>query len=345
MTDKIKCVKSPEYSYIFRPRDGFFMRWGKTPKDDPDFSPIGPEIADIEISTVCDRQCSFCYKSNGPVGRNMSFETFKHIFHLLPKNLTQIAFGIGSLDGNPELYDILGYCRTNDYNQVVPNITINGQGLTDYHAGRLAEICGAVAVSRYNSDTCYDAVQKLSEAGVGQVNIHQLLCENTYSSCLRLLEDYKSDSRLNEHLRAMVFLLMKPKGERNWYRQLKDFDAYRTLVNKALEEGIPIGFDSCSAPTFLQAVKGHENEEMYNMVCEPCESDCFSSYINVDARYFHCSFTEGEDGWEGINLLEVKDFMKEVWNHPEVLKFRGKLMVNQERDGCRSCPIFDLSMG
>ena len=93
-----------------------------------------------------------CYKSNTSQGKNMSLETFKKIFHKIPLNLTQIAFGIGDIDANPDLWKIMEYCRNNNYNQVVPNITINGKRLTDEHIGMLAELCGAVAVSRYNPD-------------------------------------------------------------------------------------------------------------------------------------------------------------------------------------------------
>lgn len=93
----VKVLKSPEYNYAFCLGTGKLMRWGKTNDDDPEFCKYGPEIADIEVSTICHRNCNFCYKSNSSVGKNMSFETFKHIFDMMPQTLTQIAFGIGSL--------------------------------------------------------------------------------------------------------------------------------------------------------------------------------------------------------------------------------------------------------
>ena len=58
----------------------------------------------------------------------------------------QIAFGIGSIDANPDMFPIFDYCRANG---VVPNVTINGYNLTDEIATRLANTCGAVAVSFY----------------------------------------------------------------------------------------------------------------------------------------------------------------------------------------------------
>ena len=35
------------------------------------------EILDIEISTICNKRCSFCYKSNTDKGENMTLDTYK----------------------------------------------------------------------------------------------------------------------------------------------------------------------------------------------------------------------------------------------------------------------------
>lgn len=339
----IKKVRSENYNYNFNNETGFFVRWGKTLDDDPEFSPFGPEILDMEISTICDGGCSFCYKSNTEVGKNMTFETFKKVLHKMPTNLTQIAFGIGSIDGNPDLWKIMEYCRSNEYNQVVPNITINGKKLTDEYTDNLARLCGAVAVSRYNPDTCYNAVKKLSDRGLKQVNIHQLLCKETLQSCYQVIDDYQNDPRL-KNLNAIVFLLMKPKGKRNKFHQLTSKEEYKKLIDYAFEHNAPIGFDSCSAPSFLQCVQDRPDFEKLQMLAEPCESDCFSAYINVDAKFFHCSFTEGEDSWKGIDVLNCDDFIRDVWNSSEACRFRQKLMDSTKRDGCRSCPIFNLNM-
>jgi hypothetical protein len=78
---------------------------------------------------------------------------------------------------------------------------------------------------------------------------------------------------------------------------------------------------------------------------ESCESGCFSYYLNVDGVGFPCSFCEGEvrDNLDlrGVNLLEIKDFNKEVWNNENIVKFRNQL-INNKTDGCRICPVFKL---
>lgn len=200
----MKAYKSTNYNYIFNPSNGFFMRWGKTFEEDPQSAPA-PEILDIEISTICHKACSHCYKSNTSNGENMSLETFKILFSKLPTTLTQIAFGIGDLNGNPDMIKIFKYCREN---KVIPNVTINGEDLTDKKAECLSQLCGAVAVSIYDYDICYDAVKKLTDRGMKQVNIHCLTSLETFDRCMRVLKDSKTDDRLKK-LNAIVFLRYK----------------------------------------------------------------------------------------------------------------------------------------
>ena len=59
--DGCKELYSKDYNYVFRRSDGHFWRWGETEFDDPQFSPYGPEILDLEISTgKCSGKCKFC---------------------------------------------------------------------------------------------------------------------------------------------------------------------------------------------------------------------------------------------------------------------------------------------
>jgi hypothetical protein len=84
-SDTLKILRSDIVNYDFNKKTGFMATWGKTLEENPDFSPVGPFIADIEISTICHgiqgKPCKFCYKSNTGVGENMSLETFKKVFH------------------------------------------------------------------------------------------------------------------------------------------------------------------------------------------------------------------------------------------------------------------------
>ena len=79
----IKKFRSENFNYNFVIDNGYSETWGNTVKDNPQYSPFGPQIADIEITTTCNgingKLCNYCYKSNTSNGKNMSLETFKQV--------------------------------------------------------------------------------------------------------------------------------------------------------------------------------------------------------------------------------------------------------------------------
>lgn len=325
----LKTFDSPGYRFVFNKDTGEFARWGARKQDNPQFSPFGPEIADIEISTICSQGCKWCYKSNTATGKNMSLETFKRVFEVLPKEtLTQIAFGIGDVDANPDVFPIFRYARDNG---VIPNVTINGYRLTSQIICDLIDVCGAVAVSNYNPEVCYSAVALLTSYGLKQVNIHQLLSAETYDQCENTLIDYLIDQRLAK-LNAIVFLSLKQKGRgRNLHSATKL--QLKFLSAMALEKNIPIGFDSCSANTFLDIAKELGRDDLETCV-EPCESSLFSAYIDVDANFLPCSFSSGL--FQPIPVIN-KDFIKDIWNEYSTVRFREKLLSKD-----RNCPFYKV---
>lgn len=336
-TSDYKRCTSPDYNYAFDKRTGFFARWGSTPEHDPQFGP--PEIADIEITTKCNGPggvlCKACYKSNTSTGKNMSLNTFKNVFAVLPNTVTQIAFGADAqATSNPELFDIMQYSRNNG---VIPNITV--ADVTDEIADKLVAVCGAVAVSRYeDKDICYNSVKKLTDRGLTQTNIHMLISEETFGQALQTVWDYKEDSRLSK-LNAIVFLSLKQKGRGTSMTPLEK-DKFEELLRIAFDAKVPIGFDSCTCHKFLDAIKLRPDKKMLEQLSEPCESTCFSAYINVDGDFFPCSFTEGIDkgGWtSGLNVLECNNFMDDIWENEKTNDFRKSLLSRG-----RHCPIFKI---
>jgi MoaA/NifB/PqqE/SkfB family radical SAM enzyme len=341
-----KKVLSSDYKYLFNKRSGFFYRTGKTSskEHEPDFAPF-PEILDIEISTICHQNCKHCYKSNTHLGKNMSFETFKKMFDTFPKELTQVAFGIGDITEwitgglvNPDIFKIMEYCRENS---VIPNITINGYRMIDEYYDKLAEIAGAISVSMYDYDVCCNAVQELIKRKANQVNIHFMLSQETYNIYKDKLFNIKNEKRL-ENLNAIVFLLLKQKGRGTNYHTI-NFEGYKNLVLHFLENKINFGSDSCGAAKLKHILKETQYENQFNEVIESCESSCFSGYINVNGIYFPCSFTEGANKWKtGLNVLESDNFVEQIWNHPKNLEFRNNLLKTKDENGCKNCPIFRI---
>jgi radical SAM protein with 4Fe4S-binding SPASM domain len=71
---------------------------------------------------------------------------------------------------------------------------------------------------------------------------------------------------------------------------------------------------------------------------DPCESTCFSIYIDVDGFVMPCSFSSGMNV-PRIDMNKDDDFLKDVWFNPKMNEWRDSLLKN-----CRSCPLYDLEM-
>ena len=298
-----KCFRSATYNWNFDLGTGYFERWGATENEDPEMSPYGPEIADIELTTICSgvsgKLCSYCYKSNTPNGKNMTLDTLKKVIAQVNWNnqLTQVAFGLGSTaEENPELWDMCEYLHAN---YVVPNGTV--AQVDHATAYKIAKSFGAVAISYHNDfDVLANTVLNLRLAqksaspalNLRQINIHFMIAEETYEDCIRLFEHVKTDPRY-EGLNAIVLLGLKQCGRAKSGFTKLSYKKFKTLVEMAFAANIGLGFDSCSASKFEDVAKqifsGEQLDEVLQMI-EPCESGLFSSFVNVDGRYFHCSF-------------------------------------------------------
>jgi len=346
-TSSHKTCKGSDYNFIFDKRTGMFARWGKTKSDDPQFSPIGPEILDLEISSgKCSGNCQFCYKGNSSNSDavNMSFDTFKSILDKMPNSLNQIAFGVCDVNSNPDFMRMMRYSKSKG---VIPNYTMTGIGLTDEIADETSNLCGAVAISvlKGNKDLCYDTVKKMTDRGMDQVNIHAMICRESLEFVYEVLNDTKTDPRL-EKLNAVVFLGLKPKGKAKGNFSILPYDEFKTLFEYCLKNDMRIGFDSCSSPKFEKAVietdcVEDKKKKFLIGLSESCESTAFSSYINVYGDFFPCSFTEDEGDWKnnGISVLKANSFMDDVWFNPRINEWRSKLLSTCV-DGCRKCITF-----
>ena len=350
--------RSNDYHFLFNSDNGLTCKFGKSVNDDPDFSPFGNEIADIEITTSCrgirDKEgnrspCPFCYKGNSESGEHMSFERFKRVFDLLnqSRTMTQIAFGVDAeCKSNPDVWKIMDYCIQND---VVPNVTV--ADIDEETALNIAKRCGACSVSAYERDKgrCYDSIKLLTDASKEfskkffQVNIHLLLSEETKDFCKEVIKDYENDLRLKD-VNAIVFLSLKQKGRGSSFHRMNE-SSRKEILSYCLDNDVKFGMDSCGANFFLDLLKERKEEKRYLKFIEPCESLLYSIYVNVEGKVFPCSFMEGEGEWsEGIDLLDssIECFRKEVWENEKVISWRRNAIKKMKEIGCNSCPYFTI---
>jgi len=354
-SDRRKFVRSESYNYNFRKSDGYFMRWGKTYEDDPQFSPFGCEILDLETSIgSCSfgakedgtpALCKFCYKNQrfGP-GTHMTLSTFARILdrlRLKPDGalaLSQVALGLTDLDANPDLIPILRHARKNG---VVPNFTCSGPGVSESLVQECAKYVGAVAVSCYtfNRDLCYKTAWLFSEAGVKQTNVHLLYYKQNKGFVKEALAEMADIPWIN----AVVLLALKPVGRAadNSLTPVT-YPEFKEIVEYAMEIGAPLGFDSCTAPKFMKFVNesdmSQREKDHYATVCEPCEAAAASAYLNVFGDFYPCSFMEGVGDWEtGLPILECDDFLSDIWFHERSVAWRDNLISRG-----RTCPQYNI---
>jgi len=336
-----KSFRSTEYNYDFRYNDGKMISWGKSLVDDPGRAPV-PNILDMEISTICRHNCPFCYKSNNPNGKNMSFDTFKRILDVQSKGLTQIALGSDYTGmANPDVLKMMDYAREHN---VIPNITVGY--VSDETADEFAKRVGAIAISVYeDKNKAYDSVKRMTDRGIKQTNIHFMIAEETYDRCMEVLNDITTDERLKS-LNAIVLLSLKTKGRGIGYHPLSQ-DKLDNLCKFATEHKIGLGFDSCSSLKAIRALGESVKESVI-----PCEASRESSYINVEGYYYPCSFMEKEynnamDWTKGINVLECNstaEYLEKVWNNQKTLDFKDILdsTCNCNEYNCRTCLMFKV---
>ena len=310
-----------------------------------------PELIDFEVSTKCSgpsiggnraHPCSFCYKSNNSNGSYISTENFTKIIDTLPKSVMQCAMGIGNVD-QPNLFELMDICIDRD---IKPNITINGDRMTPDIYDNLAKRCGAISISYYDKDLTFNAVHELATLReMKQINIHYFLAEETFDQGMQLIDDIKSDPRMI-NFNALVFLSAKLRGnaEKNDYHILSQ-EKYNIIAQKALDSGISVGMDSCSACKTLIAYKDNNNFKSIEQSVEKCESSIYSVYINKSGYYFPCSFSEGIESapgdWRnGISVLNCNSFMDDIWFNKKTRIFSDEVVRCRKCN--KSCAIFDI---
>ena len=328
-----KVVESETYYYVFDKQTGYFVRWGETKDDDPVMAP-GFEILDWEISTICDNNCRYCYKSNKSEGKTIDIVTFsEYLLRLKAMNpfWCQTAFGVGSLRYIPELGIILHKTRSAG---IIPNITISCHETWQPGIEAIKTYCGACAVSNYHLDKTLSLADYLrsGHSRLAQVNVHQLLSKETLPDCFKLIQAvWDLQLQGNNPVTAIVFLWVKPKGRalENQYHPVSQ-NELNLLIETALERKIGIGFDSCSASFVLQ----NTLMKRYTEYIEPCESTLFSAYLDVDGIFYPCSFCA--DVCAGVPIQQITS-IQDLWESEQYIAFREKLLENN-----RSCPIFRL---
>ena len=326
---------------FFNPQNGFYIRTGIIDDkgcdtgEDP-FMAFFPQLIDIGImghcvhgtSGLCLQSGIQCYQSGSVISEpNMSLSDFKEIIDQCKGKTFQVALGgRGDPDQHESFMEIIAYSALNE---VVPNFTTSGFGMTDKAAALCEAYCGAVAVSWYRQKHTIAAVKKLLNAGV-KTNIHYVLAKNSVEEAIWLLKNMAFPKGIN----AVVFLLHKPVGLGQKENQLRTEDPFTSEFFSLTEESdypFKLGFDSCTIPAFIEY-----NLAIDHCFVDTCEGARFSCYITPDLKMKPCSFDQNQR-WH-CDL--TRNSIAEGWNSKQFEDFRNIL-----RSSCPDCPERDKCMG
>ena len=269
-----------------------------------------------------------CYQSGLLVEQpNMTVEHFRWIAKQCKGRCNQLALGgRGDPDQHEHFEDLLRISREND---LVPNFTTSGYGLTPELAALCKRYCGAVAVSWYRSKYTLNAIQMLLDAGV-RTNIHYVLGKNSIDEAIdRLARD-----DFPRGINAVIFLLHKPTGQGSKANVLDVVDPRVAEFFAQVDKRHPfkVGMDSCNVPGALNFCKRILPESL-----DTCEGGRYSCYIGADMVMVPCSFDQ-QKRYEV--QLDEHTTIEDAWNSAPFERFRDKM-----RNSCPDCEKKALCMG
>lgn len=341
-----KIDKQNRFISLFNPKTGFYMRSGVIDENGKDtgvdpFMTSFPELLDIGVmgrclhgeSGLCVKSGIECYQDGLHIKKeNMKLESFKKIIDQCRGRVFQVALGgRGDVNKHEEFEELVKYCRKNN---IVPNYTTSGLGLTQKEVEITKKYCGAVAVSEYRSEYTRRAIKMFVDVGM-KTNIHFVLGNNTIDEAIYKLENNGFDKGIN----AVVFLIHKPIGLGSHKNVLNANDErvrrfFEIVDNNRFD--FKIGFDSCSCSGIINFTSKINRDSI-----DFCEGGRYSAYIDVQMNMMPCSFGNQNSKW----FVNLNEFMvEEAWNSEVFNKFRNSLKYScrkcRDRNSCGGgCPI------
>ena len=320
--------KSQHYKLIFNQDTGFQLRSEYKGYPEPFWSEDGPELLDLSITSYCERECAFCYRSAGKNGKHMAFADVCNVIDQAKSvGVLQIALGGGNPNQHPQFIKILKNIRGNG---IVPSYTSNGEEVTNDILQATKEYCGAMALSVYPpvEENFIKLVERIIDMGI-KLNLHVILSKLTFDMLMRWL--LKTPAWL-KRINALIVLNYKPivKSQNSLILDYGKIYAFYETAAKCKD--ITIGFDSCSVPgivTYMNAPK---------VFVEPCEASRFSAFISEDMKMYPCSFMTGTNRYGDLREHSLLD----IWRENESFRsFRKEL----EGKSCPDCKFADICMG
>ena len=332
--------KKYRFKFAFDTQTGAYIRTGILDENGRDtgkdpFMASYPHLIDVGImghcihgrSGLCTKAGIDCYQSGRMIAEpNMSVADFRWIAEQSKGWCTQFALGgRGDPDQHENFEEILKICRENN---LVPNFTTSGYGMTPEIAKLCKQYCGAVAVSWYRSEYTLSAIRQLLDAGV-KTNIHYVLGKNSIAEAIGRLKRNDFPQGIN----AVIFLLYKPVGQGIRKNMLTPDDPRIADFFAEVDKRHPfkVGMDSCSVPGAINFCRAIVPESL-----DTCEGGRYSCYIGADLTMVPCSFDRNKRYEVSLRKMSISA----AWNSEPFEQFRSRM-----RNACPACGKKELCMG
>lgn len=332
--------KKYNFKTAFDTNTGVYVRTGILDKEGQDsgvdpFMASFPHLIDVGVmghcihgkEGLCIKAGIGCYQSGLLVEQpNMTVDDFRWIAQQCKGRCNQLALGgRGDPDQHEHFEELLKISRINN---LVPNFTTSGYGMTPEIAALCKKYCGAVAVSWYRGEYTLRAIRMLLDAGV-KTNIHYVLGKNSIDEALKRLMQNDFPKGIN----AVIFLLHKPTGQGTKANMLAFNDPRVASFFAQVDKSHPfkVGMDSCNVPGAIHFCKSVLPESL-----DTCEGGRYSCYIGADMIMVPCSFDQEKRYGVSLRGMNIVD----AWNGDAFDRFRSKM-----RKACPSCEKKPLCMG
>lgn len=302
-----------------------------------------PELIDIGIMGKCHVYKQYCKKFGIECYQirdslDMSIELYEKIINECKGKVFQVALGgKGDPNKHKNFEEIL---RITKKNNIVPNLTTTGIGITDNEIDLIKKYIGAIAISLYskltkdlkeNNKECIEVIENMVKNKI-TTNIHYVINNDTINDAIRRLTYNKFPKGIN----AVIFLLYKRKDEKIYIDKRKIMEFFN-LINKN-KYAFKIGFDTCFSPLINKYLLNADKRSIEN-----CEAGRFSCYISSNGTLYPCSFMQ--DNAFGIDIKEMS--ILDAWNSQKMNNFRkmksNKCMNCNRRKNCFFGCKFDLN--
>ena len=325
-----------DFKSFWDPKTGLFIRGDLADGTRPEWSPVGPDLADIHITDYCPMHCDYCYReSDASKSTHMSVSDFRDILFAMRRTVNQIAIGGGSPQHHPHFIELLETA----YNMgVVPSYTSNGLDMTGDILEASKKYCGAVAISMHNFEAALKTVKRMIAYEI-PTGIHIILSADKIDSWANQLltgNPPKGVGIFNGDipLYSCIFLMHKPIGRASWKQhptRAQKLNFMQALQN--YKGPIPIGIDSCASSSLISTTP---MEKLPVDSLGPCDSACFSVFLDEHLKVSPCSFNKKD-------IYSLEDFsFKEIWKNKFQTYREGVLNTCpscESRMICRSCQV------